>query len=281
MAICITSDSTCDLGYLVTERDIKILPLQVNLGSSSYLDGVDITPQDIFAFVSENRQLPKTAAPSIGDYEEFFAEQLKSYDEVIHFNISSKSSGSYNMAKQAATSFGGKVHVIDSMALSSGQGLLVMKACDLRDEGKSSAEIVEAVNEIRTHINTSFVPDSLDYLHKGGRVSGMVKLAAAAFRIHPLIMMDEGQLVPGKKYRGKMAVLIKQYIEDLKERYPSYDKTRCFITHSSAEQDLVDAAKAKVAELFDFDEVIETVAGSIVTSHCGKGTLGVLFVYNK
>ena len=281
MAICITSDSTCDLGYLVAERNVKILPLQVNLGSNSYLDGVDITPQDIFAFVSETRQLPKTAAPSIGDYEEFFAEQLKSYDEVIHFNISSKSSGSYNMAKQAGASFGGKVHVIDSMALSSGQGLLVMKACDLRDEGKSAAEIVEAVNEIRTHINTSFVPDSLDYLHKGGRVSGMVKLAAAAFRIHPLIMMDEGQLVPGKKYRGKMAVLIKQYIEDLKERYPSYDKTRCFITHSSAEQDLVDSAKAKVAELFDFDEVIETVAGSIITSHCGKGTLGVLFVYNK
>ena len=281
MAICITSDSTCDLGYLVAERDIKILPLQVNLGSNSYFDGVDITPQDIFAFVSETRQLPKTAAPSIGDYEEFFAEQLKSYDEVIHFNISAKSSGAHSMAKQAEASFGGKVHVIDSMALSSGQGLLVMKACDLRDEGKSAAEIVEAVNEIRTHINTSFVPDSLDYLHKGGRVSGMVKLAAAAFRIHPLIMMDEGQLVPGKKYRGKMAVLIKQYIEDLKERYPSYDKTRCFITHSSAEQDLVDAAKAKVAELFDFDEVIETVAGSIITSHCGKGTLGVLFIYNN
>ena len=281
MAIGITSDSTCDLGHLVQERNIGILPLQVNLGANSYRDGVDITPADIFAFVAETRQLPKTAAPSIGDYEEFFAEQLKECDEVIHFNISSKSSGSYNMAKQAAEAFGGKVHVVDSMALSSGQGLLVMKACDLRDEGKSAAEIVEAVNEIRTHINTSFVPDSLDYLHKGGRVSGMVKLAAAAFKIHPLIMMDEGQLVPGGKYRGKMTVLIKQYIEDLKAKYPSYDKTRCFITHSSAEQDLVDVAKAKVAELFEFDEVIETVAGSIVTSHCGKGTLGVLFIYNN
>ena len=281
MAIRITSDSTCDLGHLVQERNIGILPLQVNLGANSYRDGVDITPADIFAFVAETRQLPKTAAPSIGDYEEYFAEQLKEYDELIHFNISSKSSGSYNMAKQAAEAFGGKVHVVDSMALSSGQGLLVMKACDLRDEGKSAAEIVEAVNEIRTHINTSFVPDSLDYLHKGGRVSGMVKLAAAAFKIHPLIMMDEGQLVPGGKYRGKMTVLIKQYIEDLKAKYPSYDKTRCFITHSSAEQDLVDVAKAKVAELFEFDEVIETVAGSIVTSHCGKGTLGVLFIYNN
>ena len=282
MAIRITSDSTCDLGHLVQERNIGILPLQVNLGANSFFDGVDIQPEDIFAFVAETKHLPKTAAPSIGDYEEFFKKQLDAgYDEVIHFNISAKSSGAYNMACQAAEGFGGKVRVVDSMALSSGQGLLVMKACDLRDEGKSAAEIEEAVNEIKTHINTSFVPDSLDYLHKGGRVSGMVKVAAAAFKIHPLIYMDNGQLVPGKKYKGKMHVLIKQYVEDLKAQYPSYDKTRCFITHSSADSELVDAAKAAVSELFTFDEVIETVAGSIITSHCGKGTLGVLFVYNK
>ena len=281
MSIRITSDSTCDLGHLVAERNIAILPLQVNLDGDSFYDGIDITPEDIFKFVAEKKILPKTSAPSIGDYEEFFARQLKDCDEVIHFNISSKSSGSHNMAKQAAGNFGGKVRVIDSMALSSGQGLLVLKAADMRDEGKSADEIVAAVEEIRTHINTSFIPDSLDYLHKGGRVSGMVKLAAAAFKIHPLILMSEGQLVPGKKYKGKMHVLIKQYIADLKEMYPSYDKTRCFVTHSCADKTLVDAAKAQVAELFEFDEVIETVAGSIVTSHCGQGTLGVLFVYDK
>ena len=281
MAIRITSDSTCDLGALVEQRNIGILPLQVNLGSTPYKDGVDITPADIFAFVAEAKQLPKTAAPSIGDYEEFFAQQLAlGYDEVIHFNLSSKSSGSHNMAKQAAESFGGKVRVIDSKALSSGQGLLVLRACDLRDAGKSAQEIEEDILEVRNRVNTSFIPDSLDYLHKGGRVSGMVKVAAAAFKIHPLILMEDGQLVPGKKYKGKMSVLIKKYIEDLKELYPSYDKTRCFVTHSSADQELVDVAKAKVAEIFDFDEVIETVAGSIITSHCGKGTLGVLFIYN-
>ncbi len=281
MAIRITSDSTCDLNHWVEERNVGILPLQVNLGTNSYFDGVDITPQDIFAFVAETKQLPKTAAPSIGDYEEFFKKQLEEYDEVIHFNISAKASGSHNMAKQAAESFGGKVHVIDSMALSTGQGLLVMRACDLRDAGKSAAEIVEDVLEVRRRINTSFVPDSLDYLHKGGRVSGMIKVAAAAFKIHPLIMMEEGQLVPGKKYKGKMSVLIKQYVEDLKEKYPSYDKTRCFVTHSFADKELVDAAKEKVAELFEFDEVLETTAGSIITSHCGQGTLGVLFIYNE
>ena len=279
--IRITSDSTCDLGDLVEKRNIGLLALQVNLGANAYHDGVDITPEDIFAYVAETKELPKTSAPSIGDYEEFFKEQLAFGDELIHFNISSKSSGSHNFAKQAAESFGGKVHVIDSMALSSGQGLLVLKAADMRDEGKSAKEIVAEIEELRTRVNTSFVPDTLDYLHKGGRVSGMVKTVAAMFKIHPLIYMEEGQLVPGKKYKGKMSFLIKQYVADLKEQYPNYDKSRCFVTHSSAEKDLVDAAKAAVAEAFEFDEVIETVAGSIITSHCGKGTLGVLFVYNK
>ena len=281
MKIRITSDSTCDLNHLVEERNIGILPLQVNLDAQPYHDGIDITPQDIFDFVERTKILPKTSAPSIGDYEEFFAEQLKEADELIHFNISAKSSGSHNMAKQAAQSFDGKVRVIDSKALSTGQGLLVLKACDMRDEGKSSAEIEEAIDELKTRVNTSFVPDSLDYLHKGGRVSGMIKVVAGMFKIHPLIYMDDGQLVPGKKYKGRMDVLLKQYVQDLKELYPSYDKTRCFITHSSAEENVVNVAKEKVKELFEFDEVIETVAGSIITSHCGKGTLGVLFVYNK
>ncbi len=281
MAIKITSDSTCDLNDLVKKRNVGIMALTVNLGDKAFKDGVDITPADIFDFVAKNNVLPKTAAPSIGEYEDFFKKELEGYDELIHFNISSKSSGSYNFAKEAAKEFGGKVRVVDSKALSSGQGLLVLKACDLRDEGRSAEEIENAVIEIRERINTSFVPDTLDYLHKGGRVSGMVKTVAGMFKIHPAIEMEDGQLVPGKKYKGKMSVLIKQYVEDLKAKYPDYDKSRCFVTHSSADPELVEAAKAKVQEAFEFDEILETVAGSIITSHCGKGTLGVLFVYNK
>ena len=281
MKIRITSDSTCDLNHLIAERNIGIMPLQVNLGENVYRDGVDITPEKIFAYVAETGVLPKTAAPSIGEYEEFFTKELEGYDALIHFNISTKASGSHNFAKNASESFNGKVFVVDSKALSSGQGLLVLKACDMRDEGKTAEEIVAAVEEIRERINTSFVPDNLDYLHKGGRVSGMIKTIAGAFKIHPQIVMEDGQLVPGKKYKGKMSFLIKQYIDDLKELYPNYDKSRCFVTHSSADRELVEAAIAKVKETFDFDEVIETVAGSIITSHCGKGTLGVLFVYNK
>ncbi len=281
MAIRITSDSTCDLGHLVQERDITILPLAVNLGEDTFRDGVDITPQDIFDFVERTNVLPKTAAPSIGDYEEFFAPFVNNGDEVIHFNISAKSSGSHNMAKQAAEGFGGKVRVIDSMALSSGQGLLVLKAADMRDAGKSAEEIEEMLLALRERVNTSFIPDRLDYLYKGGRCSKMEMFGANILKIHPLIYMEEGKLVPGKKYRGKMSFIIKQYIDDLKQLYPQYEKTRCFVTHSSADEELVKVAIDKVKETFEFDEVIETVAGSIITSHCGKGTLGVLFIYEK
>ncbi len=278
MSIRITTDGTCDLGELAEKNDIGVLAFQVNLDATPYRDGVDITPQDIFKFVAETKQLPKTSAPSIGDYEEFFQKQLAYGDEILHFNISAKSSGSHNMAKQAAESFNGKVRVIDSMALSTGQGLLVLKAAELRDAGKSIDEIEQIVCALRSKVNTSFIPDRLDYLHKGGRVSGFVNFAASVLKIHPLITMQNGQLVPGKKYKGKMTVCFKQYLADLKEMYPSYDTARCFITHSSADEELVQLAKDLVKENFAFEEVIETVAGSIITSHCGRNTIGVLFV---
>ena len=278
MAVIITSDSTCDLGAYAKERNIGILALKVNLDMDEYYDGVNITPEQIFAFVEKTKVLPQTSAASVQDYQEFFEQQLKNGDELLHFNISQKCSVSHNNAKIAAQSFRGKVRVIDSMALSSGQGLLVLKAADLRDEGKSIDDIEEVILSLREKVNTSFVPDCLDYLYKGGRVSALTMYGANLLKIHPQIIMKQGALVPCKKYRGKMNICIKQYIEDLKALYPKYDKTRCFVTHSMADAELVALAKEKVKELFAFDEILETTAGSIVTSHCGQGTLGVLFI---
>lgn len=279
MAIKITSDSTCDLGELVKKNNITIIPLNVVLDTETYKDGVDITPQEIFAFVEKTKTLPKTSAVSITEYEDFFKSVLENEDdELIHFNISSKSSVSHNVAKQAAEAFNGKVHVIDSKALSSGQGLLVLKACELRDAGKSADEIEKIVNGLRAKVNTSFIPDRLDYLYKGGRCSKMEMYGANILKIHPLIAEDDGQLVVKKKYKGPMNRCISPYVEDLCNEYPKYDKTRCFVTHSCADPQLVELAKKKVAELFNFDEVIETVAGSVITGHCGRNTLGVLFI---
>ena len=278
--IQITSDSTCDLGELAPKHGIRLMPLKVILDTETFKDGVDIAPADIFAFVEKTGMLPKTSAPGIEDFRELFSLLTANGDEVIHFTISSKASASYSCALAASKEFDGKVRVVDSLALSSGQGLLVMKAVDLRDAGKSAAEIEETVNALRARVNTSFVPDRLDYLYKGGRCSKMEMYGANILKIHPMIDMKDGQLGVKKKYRGKMAVCIKSYIEELKAAYPVYDKTRCFITHSSADAELVELAREMVQSEFDFDEVVETVAGSVITGHCGRNTLGVLFIHD-
>lgn len=279
MKIKITSDSTCDLSQeQIVNNNIGIFRLTVILGEKYYKDG-EISPNDIFEFVKNTDTLPKTAAGSPEEYTAFFAENIKGYDALIHFNISSKASSCYSAACQASEGFGGKVYVVDSKALSSGQGLLVMKACSLVAEGKDAAETVEIVEGLRPKVNTSFIPDALDYLHKGGRCSLAALIGAKVLKLHPLICENrEGQLIASKKYMGGMSRCIHKYVEDLKEKYPEYDKTRCFITHSSADRELVDLAKQLVAQNFEFDEVCETFAGSIVTSHCGRNTLGVLFI---
>ena len=277
--IAITSDSTCDLSEeLLQQNQITLLPLTVTLGDKYFKDGKDICPQDIFDFVDKTGDLPKTAAPSVSDYEEFFRPFVEQGKTVIHFNISSKASGSHGFAATAAKEFGGKVFVVDSLALSTGQGLLVMKACDLRREGKSAQEIFDTVMALREKVNTSFIPDTLLYLYKGGRCSTLSYYGSKVLSIHPLISMKNGALYPKKKYKGKMARCLKNYIHDLAEEYPAYDSTRCFITHSSADRELVEEAKELVAQLFHFDSVVETVAGSIITSHCGRNTIGVLFI---
>ena len=278
--IIITSDSTCDLSpALLEENHISLARLSVILGDTTYRDGEGIEPQTIFDFVEKTGDLPKTAAPSLEDYLHFFRSFTDKGNTVIHFNISSKASGSHGFAVAAQKEIGeDKVYVVDSYALSTGQGLLVMKACDLVKEGKSAKEIYDAVMSLRDKVNTSFIPDTLLYLFKGGRCSRLSFFGAKVLNIHPYIDMKDGELYPKKKYIGNMSRCLKNYVKDLVAEYPSYDDTRCFITHSSAEPELVESVRKMVEENFRFKEIIETVEGSIITSHCGKNTIGVLFI---
>ncbi len=278
MSIAISTDSTCDLGEeLCKKYNVHVLPLTVLLGENSYKDGIDIQPQDIFDYVAKTNVLPKTSAPSVEDYANYFRELKKDNDTVLHFNISSKASASNSNAKKAAEGVEG-VYVVDSCALSTGQGLMVLRACDMAAEGKTAQEILKEIELLIPKVNTSFIPDTLDYLHKGGRCSLASLMGAKVLKIHPLIEMEEGQLYAKKKYIGSMSRCVKNYVADLKAQYPEYDKSRCFITHSHAAPALVEEARQLVKENFTFDEILETYAGSIVTSHCGQGTLGVLFI---
>lgn len=280
MKIKITADSTCDLSPEIIEKfGVGIMPLHVIMGNVAYSDGVDIQPADIFAHVAKTGVLPTTAAPSIEEYVDYFRPLVKEYDAVIHINISSKASSSHNNAVAAAKVYKGKVFAVDSLALSTGQGLLVLKACDLAAEDKKPKEIVEILNSLRPNVNTSFVPDALDYLHKGGRCSLAALMGAKVLKLHPLIDMKDGQLYAKKKYMGGIGRCLKNYVNELAAEYKNYDTTRCFITHSCCEPEIVGSVREQVKALFHFDEIYETVAGNVVTSHCGKGTLGVLFIY--
>ncbi len=280
MKIRITSDSTCDLGNELAQKyNVGISPLSVVLDDTEiYHDGIDITPQNIFDFVAKFGKLPKTTAVTVEEYTEFFKQNLEEYDAVIHFNISSKASSSHSNAVTAAESFEGRVFPVDSLALSTGQALLTLKACEFANSGMTPSEIVDAVNALRPKVNTSFVPDALDYLHKGGRCSLASMIGAKILKLHPMIEMHDGQLHATKKYMGGMDKCLKTYIRDLANEYPNYDKSRCFITHSHCERELVERVREQVKESFEFDEILETFAGCVVTSHCGKGTLGVLFI---
>ena len=279
MPIKITSDSTCDLSKeLVEKYDIAILPLTVTLGDRSGFDGVDITPEDIYRYVDETGKLSKTSAAGLIQYQDFFREWREKGYEVIHFNISSEFSSSHQNAYLAGQEIGG-VTVVDSRNLSTGQGLVVLRAAEMAKEGASVSEIVKECEEMVDRVEASFVANSIDYLFKGGRCTALAALGANVLQIKPCIEVIDGKMTPGKKYRGKIDRVMRAYVEDrLKER-TDIETKRIFITHTRCEQETVDAIYEMIREFQpDIEEILETTAGATVTTHCGPGTLGVLFV---
>ena len=279
MKIKITADSTCDIpAELQKEKGISIIPLEVILGAEVIQDtGWELT-QKIYAYEKATGKLPKTAARSSEVYGEFFAEQLESCDAIVHYSISHKCSASLQEAARAALKFDGKVFVIDGYALSTGTALLAFYGCDLRDKGLDAKTIYEESLKRVKHAQTSFIIDRLDYLYKGGRCSRLALFGANLLKIKPTIVMRDGALEPGKKFRGPTARVVESYVDYIMDTFNKPDLKRCFITHTEIDPEIVNAVRLQVAERYRFEEVIETVAGAVITSHCGKGTLGVLYI---
>ena len=274
----ITSDSTCDLSdALIKQHDIQLLPLGIFLGNNLYHDNVDIDAKRVIEYVDETGVLPKTSATSTQEYIDFFKEIGADGHPVLHFSISSGASSCYDHARLAAQELD-NVYVVDSLQLSSGQGLLVLKAADFRASGMDVKECYEKILELAPKARTSFVLDRLDFLHKGGRCSLTKLIGARILKIHPHISMRDGSLKFKKSYQGNLLRGVGQYVADLAAEYTDYDKTRVFITHCFADEAIVERVKERVKELFDFDEIIETHAGTTITSHCGRNCIGVLFI---
>ena len=280
--IIISADSTCDISTALKERcDFKIQPLYVTLGDESFKDdGVEMYPEKIYAYVAEHKQLPKTSAATLTDYTEFFETYTKEGYDVIHFNISSSMSSTHQSAILAADEQQGegKVYVIDSANLSTGTALLMLDAYDLKEEGKSAEEIVAEIQKRIPLVRASFVVDQLDYLRMGGRCSSVAALGANILKLHPRIFVADGKMGVAEKYRGVIDKVMVQYAKQmLSANADKMNKKRCFVTHTKCDPATVQAVYDVVKESGMFEEIFETDAGSVITSHCGPGTLGVLF----
>ncbi len=275
----IIADSTCDLGAELTQRyDIDILPLRVTLGDRSVRDG-ELTQSELFAWADKNAATPKTAAPSLEDAAELFSKYRD--DDIIAFSISGEMSTSNNVMHIAAKEAGcGSVHIIDSRNLSTGIGLLVLKAADMAAEGMGADEIAAEIERLRPRVRASFVIDTLTYLQRGGRCSPLTALAANLLSLKPKIVVEDGKMDVSKKYRGKIGRVVDGYVTDLMPDLEHADKTRVFVTHTLVGDALPTAAETcrRLSETGLFREVLETRAGGVISSHCGPNTLGVLFI---
>ena len=278
--IRISSDSTCDLSpELVEKYDIAITPLKITLGDTDYTDQIDITPQKIYDYVAETGVLPKTAAVSVGTYTDVFTELKKDCDEVVHFTISSEMSSCYQNAVLAAEEVGG-VYVVDSRNLSTGIGHLAIEAAiAAQDETKTGKDVFDHVSSLVDRLDVSFVINSVNYLYKGGRCSGVAAVGANLLKLKPLIEVHDGKMDMAGKYRGNMKDVVKKYITDrLTVPGAKFKRDRIFVTCTCTDYDLPNYAKEIVESLGLFDEVLITIAGSTITSHCGKDTLGILYI---
>ncbi len=276
--IIIASDSTCDLGpELISRYNIQILPLRVSLSDKDYTDGIDIDPEMIYRNYEQTKTLPKTAAISIGSFTDFFRPFVEEGKSVIMFTISSEMSSTYQNGRIAASEFE-NVHVIDSRNLSTGGGLLVIRAAEMAAEGKSAEEIVEHCRSITDRVDASFVIDSLEFLHKGGRCSAVAAFGANLLSLKPCIVVRNGKMGVAKKYRGNFQMVVKNYIRDQIGDGSAIEPGHVFVTHAGCDPKLCEEWVALVKELGNFKEVHLTRAGCTISSHCGRNTMGVLFI---
>ena len=278
MRIKITSDSTCDLSKeLIEKYNITIVPLTIIKDNEAFSDGETITPADIFAHVAAGGDLCSTTAKNIGEYTDLFEEYSSQYDGIIHINIGAEFSSCYQNACLAAEDFA-NVRVIDSRNLSTGQGLVVLKACELAQTCEDLDQIKAQLDAFTPRVEASFLLDQLKYMVKGGRCSAAAALGANLLNLKPCIEVKNGKMGVVKKYRGTYSKCLANYVKDRLNERDDLERKHLFVTRTPVTDDCFTAVKNAVDQYADFENIYWTEAGCTVSCHCGPGTLGVLFV---
>ena len=275
MKIAISVESTSDLSKeLLKKYDIKVIPYTIVLGDNMIKDG-DKTTEEIFEFVDKNGTLPKTTAINQFEYTEYFEELKKDYDAVVHIALSSGITSSCGNAIRASEEMQ-NVYVVDSRSLSTGIGLLAIHARELADLGLAPKEIYEKVSKRVEALQTSFVVERLDYLHKGGRCSSVQLLGANLLKIRPRIVLKDGKMGMDKKYRGSMDKVIAKYCSEVLSEFMTPDLSKVFIVYTTATPEMVLEARTAL-ENAGFENIYEAHAGGTIASHCGANTLGIIY----
>lgn len=283
MKVKIITDSTNDLTKDILDKyEIDVVPLSVAFGEKAYLDGVEIITSELYEKVEQEKQLPKTAAVPIHSFIEIFEKYVNEGYEIVYTGISKSLSRTFENAYLAAQEVGpDKIHVVDSMNLSTGTGLLLLKAVKYREQGLGAAEIAAKLEQDRNRVLSQFAIETMDYLHKGGRCSGVTRFVGSLLKLKPIIQVREGKMGVGKLPRGKMVIALNVLVSQLQEDLPRLDKDVVIITHSLADESCA-YLQGKLQEVLGSEvPVITTQAGCVISSHCGKGTIGILYMINE
>ena len=274
-------DSCADLSKeLYTQYDIDIVAQNVRFGEETYLDnGEDITLEELYQKVKEKGQLPQTSAVTPGAFDEYFKKTIDAGYDIVYVGLGSKLSTTFQNANLVKEGYPkDRIFTVDSKSLSSGIGLIAMKAAKFRDEGLSAKEIAEKCRPLADKTVAQFTVEGLDYLHKGGRCSGASKLIGHIFHVHPYLKMVDGTLIVYKKPRGPMKVALDEQLKELKAALPNVDLDNVMITHAGLDKDKEDYLKNELKKLVPANCIHVTRAGSVIASHCGYGTVGILYI---
>ena len=275
--IMVTTDSTADLTpELVEKYGLYVFPLGIEMDGKTYRDGIDVVPDDLYDYYRRTGKIAHSSACSVGDYHEKFAALVAEGYDVVHVGLADYLSCTLQNAQIAAEDFD-NVYVINSKRLSTGIGQLAIAAAEMVAEGHGPKEIYDVLSERAYCLDVSFVLDTLEYMHAGGRCSGVAKLGANLLKIKPQIVVYDDVMDSGKKYRGKINACRLQYIEEQLHDVDDICLDRIFMTHSGMSQEDIDLVVAKIKSIADFKEVLVTRAGCVISCHCGPGTCGVLF----
>lgn len=278
--VIIMSDSTCDLSKeLIAKYDIHLFPLHVCFDRESYLDGIEITLEEVYNRVASSGKLPTTSAASYGEIKQYFKKYLDEGYDIVYTGISSKLSSTFQVANLVKNDLDPeRIYLVDSGNLSTGIGLLLLKAAKFRDQGLSAKEIAEKLEDIVPRVKSQFVIDTLEYLHKGGRCSGVTYMFSKVLKVKPMIVVREKTLQVGAKFIGSITKAQRGMTNIFLKDFENVDKEFVFITHTFAEEGAKNIRNLISGVSDQIENLYETVAGCVIGTHCGRNTIGILYI---